>query len=132
MKKVNLNYRANTVRPCSSNSKFLVAKFFFPDPLMCVSFGSANDTCMYLTCIMIRKQLYKDYINKFYSHQIVINVLVPYQRGRFFHLSSCFIKWFLLRSNPPQYYADECSKVIREFKIKSSPFQNLTRLLVIL
>jgi|TARA_Y100000294_G_scaffold127944_1_gene119556 serine/threonine protein kinase len=44
----------------------------------------------------------------------------------------CFIKWFLLRSNPPQYYADECSKVIREFKIKSSPFQNLTRLLVIL
>ena len=42
----------------------------------------------------------------------------------------CFIKWFLLNSNPPQYYADECSKVISEFKVQSFPFQNLTRLFV--
>ena len=42
----------------------------------------------------------------------------------------CFIKWFLLNDNPPQYYADECSKVISEFKVRSFPFQNLTRLFV--
>ena len=42
----------------------------------------------------------------------------------------CFIKWFLLNRNPPQYYADECSKVISEFKVRSFPFQNLTRLFV--
>ena len=42
----------------------------------------------------------------------------------------CFIKWFLLKSNPPQYYADECSNVISEFKVQSFPFQNLTRLFV--
>lgn len=42
----------------------------------------------------------------------------------------CFVKWFLLSSNPPQYYADECSKVIREFKVDPFPFQKLTKLLV--
>jgi len=42
----------------------------------------------------------------------------------------CFIKWFLLNDNLPQYYADECSKVISEFKVRSFPFQNLTRLFV--
>ena len=42
----------------------------------------------------------------------------------------CFIKWFLLNSNPPQYYADECSKVISEFKVQSFPFQKLTKLFV--
>ena len=42
----------------------------------------------------------------------------------------CFIKWFLLNSNRPQYYADECSKVISEFKVQSFPFQNLTKLFV--
>ena len=39
----------------------------------------------------------------------------------------CFIKWFLLNNNPPQHYADECSKVISEFKAESFPFQNLTK-----
>jgi len=42
----------------------------------------------------------------------------------------CFIKWFLLNNNPPQHYADECSKVISEFKAESFPFQNLTKLFV--
>ena len=42
----------------------------------------------------------------------------------------CFIKWFLLTDNPPQHYADGCSKVISEFKVHSFPFQNLTRLFV--
>jgi serine/threonine protein kinase len=42
----------------------------------------------------------------------------------------CFIKWFLLNNNSPQYYADECSKVISEFKVQSFPFQNLTRLFI--
>ena len=42
----------------------------------------------------------------------------------------CFIKWFLLTNNPPQYYADECSKVISEFKVQSFPFQKLTKLFV--
>ena len=42
----------------------------------------------------------------------------------------CFIKWFLLNSNPPQYYEEQCSKIITEFKLQSFPFQNLTRLLI--
>ena len=42
----------------------------------------------------------------------------------------CFVKWFLLNSNPPQRYAEECSKIIAQFKIKTFPYQNLTRLLV--
>ena len=43
---------------------------------------------------------------------------------------SCFIKWFLLNSDPPQYYVKECSKIINQFKFQSFPFQNLTRLLI--
>ena len=43
---------------------------------------------------------------------------------------ACFIKWFLLNSNPPQYYEEQCSKIITEFKLQSFPFQNLTRLLI--
>ena len=43
---------------------------------------------------------------------------------------SCFIKWFLLNSDPPQYYVKECSKIIAQFKLQSFPFQNLTRLLI--
>ena len=43
---------------------------------------------------------------------------------------SCFIKWFLLNSDPPQYYVKECSKIIAQFKLRSFPFQNLTRLLI--
>ena len=43
---------------------------------------------------------------------------------------SCFIKWFLLNSNPPQYYAKECSKNIAHFKLQSFPYQNLTKLLI--
>ena len=42
----------------------------------------------------------------------------------------CFIKWFLLNSNPPQYYEEQCSKIITELKLHSFPFQNLTRLLI--
>ena len=42
----------------------------------------------------------------------------------------CFIKWFLLNSNPPQYYEEQCSKIITEFKLQSFPFKNLTRLLI--
>ena len=42
----------------------------------------------------------------------------------------CFIKWFLLNSNPPQYYEKQCSKIITELKLHSFPFQNLTRLLI--
>jgi serine/threonine protein kinase len=42
----------------------------------------------------------------------------------------CFIKWFLLNSNPPQYYEEQCSKIITEFKLQSFPFQYLTRLLI--
>tara|TARA_B100001758_G_scaffold245419_1_gene258404 strand:+ start:876 stop:1532 length:657 start_codon:yes stop_codon:yes gene_type:complete len=42
----------------------------------------------------------------------------------------CFIKWFLFNSNCPQYYAEECSKIITKLKFQSFPFQNLTRLLV--
>ena len=30
---------------------------------------------------------------------------------------SCFVKWFLMGSDPPQDYADECSKIIGEFKM---------------
>ena len=42
----------------------------------------------------------------------------------------CFIKWFLLNSNPPQYYEEQCSKIITELKLHSFPFKNLTRLLI--
>ncbi len=42
----------------------------------------------------------------------------------------CFLKWFLHNSTPPQYYADECSKIISDFKVEPFPFQNLTKLLV--
>ena len=42
----------------------------------------------------------------------------------------CFIKWFLLNSNPPQYYEEQCSKIITELKLQSFPFKNLTRLLI--
>ena len=42
----------------------------------------------------------------------------------------CFIKWFLLNSNPPQYYEEQCTKIITEFKLQSFPFKNLTRLLI--
>ena len=43
---------------------------------------------------------------------------------------SCFIKWFLLNSNLPQYYTKECSKNIAQFKLQSFPYQNLTKLLI--
>ena len=42
----------------------------------------------------------------------------------------CFVKWFLLSSSPPQFYADECSKIISEYKEGLSPFENLVKLLV--
>ena len=43
---------------------------------------------------------------------------------------SCFIQWFLLSSNPPQYYTDECSQIINMLKVKSTPFQKLLKLLI--
>ena len=43
---------------------------------------------------------------------------------------ACFVKWFLFNSKCPQYYAEECSKIITKFKFQSSPFKNLTKLLV--
>ena len=44
---------------------------------------------------------------------------------------ACFTKWFLLNSNCPQYYVEECSKIITKLKFQSFPFKNLTKLLVI-
>jgi serine/threonine protein kinase len=43
---------------------------------------------------------------------------------------ACFTKWFLFNTNCPQHYAEECSKIITKLKFQSSPFQNLTKLLV--
>ena len=43
---------------------------------------------------------------------------------------ACFVKWFLFNNKCPQYYAEECSKIIAKFKFQSSPFKNLTKLLV--
>ena len=43
---------------------------------------------------------------------------------------ACFVKWFLFNRKCPQYYADECSKIINKLKFQSSPFKNLTELLV--
>ena len=40
----------------------------------------------------------------------------------------CFMMWFLLNNNTPQYFADECSRIISEFKGQSFPFENLIRL----
>jgi len=41
---------------------------------------------------------------------------------------ACFVKWFLFNSKCPQYYVEECSKIITKLKFQSSPFQNLTKL----
>ena len=43
---------------------------------------------------------------------------------------ACFVKWFLFNRKCPQYYTEECSKIIAKFKFQSSPFKNLTKLLV--
>ena len=43
---------------------------------------------------------------------------------------SCFVKWFLMGSNPPQDYADECSKIINEYEVEFHPFENLLEILL--
>ena len=43
---------------------------------------------------------------------------------------ACFVKWFLFNRKYPQYYAEECSKIITKLKSQLSPFKNLTKLLV--
>ena len=43
---------------------------------------------------------------------------------------ACFVKWFLFNNKCPQYYAEECSKIITKLKFQLSPFKNLTKLLV--
>ena len=43
---------------------------------------------------------------------------------------SCFLNWFLLMDNPPQYYADECSKIINEYEVEFHPFENLLEILL--
>lgn len=43
---------------------------------------------------------------------------------------ACFAKWFLFNTNCPQHYAEECSKIITKLKFQTSPFQNLTKILV--
>jgi len=42
----------------------------------------------------------------------------------------CFLNWFLLMDNPPQYYADECSKIINEYEVEFHPFENLLEILL--
>ena len=42
----------------------------------------------------------------------------------------CFVKWFLMGSNPPQDYADECSKIINEYEVEFHPFENLLEILL--
>jgi serine/threonine protein kinase len=43
---------------------------------------------------------------------------------------SCFVNWFFLFDNPPQYYSDECSKIINESKLGLNPFENLVDILL--
>ena len=43
---------------------------------------------------------------------------------------SCFLNWFLQMDNPPQYYADECSKIISEYEVEFHPFENLLEILL--
>lgn len=43
---------------------------------------------------------------------------------------SCFVNWFFLFDNPPQYYSDECSEIINESKLGLNPFENLVDILL--
>tara|TARA_B100000953_G_scaffold197999_1_gene163175 strand:- start:69 stop:830 length:762 start_codon:yes stop_codon:yes gene_type:complete len=43
---------------------------------------------------------------------------------------SCFVKWFLMGSNPPQDYADECSRIINEYEVEFLPFENFLEILL--
>jgi len=42
----------------------------------------------------------------------------------------CFVKWFLMGSNPPQDYADECSRIINEYEVEFLPFENFLEILL--
>jgi len=42
----------------------------------------------------------------------------------------CFVNWFFNNFNPPQHYADECSRIINEYEVEYNSFQNLVDIIL--